>query len=115
MNGFQACAITHQVVGPGLLAPGAPALAHLHESAAQQNKKSDPVQNSEHLNQHECINAAATNQPLWFGLPLQGSNALGGFSLDCPQEPAPSRLLGRQRRRPGFLFFHWLHNSDGEG
>jgi len=72
VNGFQAGAITHQVVGPGLLAPGAPALAHLHEGAAQQNKKSDPVQNSEHLNQHECINAAATNQPLWFGLPLKG-------------------------------------------
>ena len=53
MNGFQARAITHQVVGPGLLAPGAPALAHLHEGAAQQDEKSDSIQNSEHLKQHE--------------------------------------------------------------
>ena len=71
MNGFQARAITHQVVGPWLLAPGAPALAHLHEGAAQQDEKCDPVQNSEHSNHREWINAGATNQPLWFGFPLQ--------------------------------------------
>ena len=43
VNGFQARAITHQVVGPWLLGPGAPALAHLHEGAPQQDEKCDPV------------------------------------------------------------------------
>ena len=71
MDGFQTRAITHHSVCKWLLRPDAPALPHLHEGAAKQREKSDCIQNGEHLNLHDSINAGVADQPLWFGLPLR--------------------------------------------
>ena len=67
---FNPRAITHLPVCPWLLRPGAPALLHLQDGTAQQHEKSDRIQNHEHPNHHNCINAAVAHQPLWFGFPF---------------------------------------------